>query len=198
MKFLLPHDVVPHRSCHKNGLLTCVRLRKRWTAAHCQEGDKHQIKKKDASDIKWKLLMQKHFHFKMETFVPKWQQLTASDMRREILTRVCASSFYQDFSISISISQSVHKGQIIRLVSWYLSLYLNIAEKQEARDFLGLQGILEFHEVPVHIKKLKMCKLGIIYYFCKLRIRIEKKHWCSLQYYLTGSLTWKCGEHITI
>lgn len=131
-------------------------------------------------------------------------QHPVSDMRRKILTRVCASSFYQDFSISISISisQSVHKSQMSRLVSWYLSSYFNIAEKQEARDFLGLQEILEFHEVPLDIKKLKIsnaqCKLGIIYYFCKLRIRIEKKHWCLLQYYLTGPLIWKCGEHIII
>lgn len=98
-------------------------------------------------------------------------------MRRKILARVCDSSFYQGFSIniiiSISISPSVHKGQVSWLVSWYRSSYFTIAEKQEIRDFLGLQGILDLHEVPLDIKKWKMCKLGIIYYFFKLRIRIE-------------------------
>lgn len=90
----------------------------------------------------------------METIPQKWQQLitdhqhTVSDMGKKILTCVCASSFYQGISISIisiSISQSVHKSQISRLVSWYHSSYFNTEEKQDARDFLGLQGILEFH-----------------------------------------------------
>lgn len=36
--------LVPHRSCDKNGLLTSIKLRKRLTVAHNQEGDKHQVK----------------------------------------------------------------------------------------------------------------------------------------------------------
>lgn len=131
--------LVLHRSCDKNGLLTCVKLRKRLTVAHYQEGNKYQVNRCLRYQVKSSLC-------KMETFALKGQQLIAdcqhplSDMGKKILTSFYSTSVLvvvPVFSINISISQRKYKSQISRLVSWYCSSILQRSRKWE----ISSQGI---------------------------------------------------------